>query len=57
MADYEITLFSMVRHSKYEYLFLDLFMYSFWNNKKKINRIIKNLKFCESFDAYMNNIE
>ena len=32
-------------------------MYSLWNNKKKINRIMKKLKFCESFDVYMDNNE
>ena len=32
-------------------------MYSLWSNKKKINRIMKKLKFCESFDVYMDSIE
>ena len=32
-------------------------MYFLWNNKKKINHIKKKLKFCESFDVYMGNIE
>ena len=32
-------------------------MYSLWNNKKKINGIMKKLKFCESFDVYVGNSE
>ena len=32
-------------------------VYSLWNNKKKINGIMKKLKFCESFYVYMDNIE
>ena len=32
-------------------------IYSFWNNKNKINYILKKRKFCESFDVYMDNIE
>ena len=34
-----------------------IMIYSLWNNKKKINCIIKKLKFCESFDVYMDSIE
>ena len=32
-------------------------MCSLWNNKNKINRIMKKLTFCESLDVYMDNIE
>ena len=53
MADYEIPIFSMVWYNKYEYLKHDVFL---WNNKKKMNWIMNNLKFCESFDVCMDNI-
>ena len=43
----------MVGYNTYGYLQHD---FSLWNNKKKINRIMKKLKFNEFFDVYMDKI-
>ena len=43
----------MVWYNKYEYLQHN---FSLWNNKKKINRIMKKLKFYEFFDVHMDKI-
>ena len=47
----------MTDYESFHFFLVCNMMYSLWNNKKKIKRIIKKLKFCESFDVSMDNIE